>query len=47
MKVMRTDPKTFEEAVEIAMKEHLRKRFNLRSNSNYTPFVAANDNEIF
>ena len=48
MKVMRTDPKTFEEAVEIAMKEqNLRKRFNLRSNSNYTPFLATNDNEIF
>ena len=49
MKVIGTDPKTFEEAVEIAMKEqNLRARFDLWSNSNYTPFSATNnDNEIF
>ena len=34
MKVLRCDPKSYEEAVEIAMKEqNLRKRFNLRSNA--------------
>ena len=36
MKVLRADPSTFSEAVDIAMKEqNLRKRFNLRSHDNY------------